>query len=81
MTTETKPVCFNLNDPLEKEMWELTKKMNISGWAKVHLRPLALARIAERESQEKKTGAPVTVRRVANAIDVPNANKRIFLTT
>ncbi|ASJ54844.1 hypothetical protein BP422_15490 [Brevibacillus formosus] len=67
MATERKAVCFSLNDPVEREMWELTKKMNFSGWAKEHLKPLALARIAERESQVKKTGAPVPVRRVVGS--------------
>lgn len=72
MATERKPVCFNLNDPLEKEMWELTKKMNFSGWAKEHLKPLALARIAERNSSTKKIGIPIPVRRVVGS-DVSKA--------
>lgn len=67
MATERKVVCFSLNDPVEKEMWELSKAMNFSAWAKGHLRPLALARIAEREFQIKKTGTPVPVRRVVGS--------------
>ncbi len=75
MATERKAVCFSLNDPVEKEMWELSKRMNFSAWAKGHLRPLALARIAERESQVKKTGTLVPVRRVVGS-DVPRLSFR-----
>ncbi|MFG0217255.1 hypothetical protein ACFU8X_29820 [Brevibacillus porteri] len=72
MATERKTVCFSLNDPVEKEMWELSKGMNFSAWAKGHLRPLALARIAERDSSTKKMGIPIPVRRVVGT-DVSKA--------
>lgn len=68
MATERKPVCFNIDDPLEKEMWEISKTMNFSGWAKGHLKPLALARIAQRQAglQKKGIGVPVPVRKAVN---------------
>jgi len=66
MATERKPVCFNVNDPLEREMWEISKTLNFSAWAKGHLKPMALARIAERQSinEQKRIAIPVPVRRV-----------------
>lgn len=66
MATERKPVCFNVNDPLEKEMWEISKTLNFSAWAKGHLKPMALARIAERQAnkEHKRIVVPVPVRRV-----------------
>lgn len=69
MATERKPVCFNVNDPLEKEMWEISKTLNFSAWAKGHLKPMALARIAERQatSEPRRMGVPVPVRRVVSA--------------
>ncbi|QRG68625.1 hypothetical protein [Brevibacillus choshinensis] len=74
MATERKPVCFNVNDPLEREMWEISKTLNFSAWAKGHLKPMAMARIAERQARpdQKRTGVPVPVRRAA-AMDVPEA--------
>ncbi|GED70915.1 hypothetical protein BRE01_46170 [Brevibacillus reuszeri] len=73
MATERKPVCFNVNDPLEKEMWEISKTLNFSAWAKGHLKPIALARIAERHANKelKRVGVPVPVRRVV-AADAPS---------
>ncbi|MGG4447662.1 hypothetical protein [Brevibacillus porteri] len=67
MATERKPVCFNVNDPVEREMFELAKSMNFSGWVKENLKPLALDRIAIRV--KKGVGTPVPVRKVANVID------------
>lgn len=69
MATERKPVCFNVNDPLEREMWEISKTLNFSAWAKGHLKPMALDRIAERQgsSEPKRLGVPVPVRRVAGS--------------
>ncbi|WP_103109647.1 hypothetical protein [Brevibacillus reuszeri] len=66
MATERKPVCFNVNDPLEREMWEISKTLNFSAWAKGHLKPMALSRIAERQvkNEQKRIGIPVPVRRV-----------------
>ena len=66
MATERKPVCFNVNDELEKAMWEVSKTLNFSAWAKEQLKPMALARIAERQaaSNQKRTGVPVPVRKV-----------------
>ncbi|MDT3418203.1 hypothetical protein QO009_004128 [Brevibacillus aydinogluensis] len=75
MATERKPVCFNVNDPIEKEMWEIAKTLNFSAWAKGHLKPMALARIAERQAslEKKGIGVPVPVRRVVNAANGPQA--------
>ncbi|GIO09694.1 hypothetical protein J31TS6_57220 [Brevibacillus reuszeri] len=69
MATERKPVCFNLNDSLEREMWELAKSRNFSGWVKAQMKPLALARIAERQaaSEPRRMGVPVPVRKVVPA--------------
>ncbi|MED1954129.1 hypothetical protein [Brevibacillus centrosporus] len=66
MATERKPVCFNVNDELEKAMWEVSKTLNFSAWAKEHLKPMALARIAERQAagNQKRTAVPVPVRKV-----------------
>ncbi|MBH0333654.1 hypothetical protein ABH14_28655 [Brevibacillus brevis] len=64
--------ALTLTIPVEREMWELTKKMNFSGWAKGHLKPLALARIAERNASTKKIGIPIPVRRVVGS-DVSKA--------
>lgn len=69
MATERKPVCFNVSDPLEREMWEISKTLNFSAWAKGHLKPIALSRIAERQASrdQKRVGIPVPVRRVVEA--------------
>lgn len=56
MAMERKAVAFNVNDPVEREMYELAHKMNFSGWVKSQLKPLALARI-------KSVGVPVPVRK------------------
>ncbi|WP_411503503.1 hypothetical protein [Brevibacillus centrosporus] len=69
MATERKPVCFNVNDPLEKAMWEVSKTLNFSAWAKELLKPMALARIAERQAVgvQKRVGVPVPVRKVVGS--------------
>ncbi len=75
MATERKAVCFNINDPIELEMWEISKTLNFSAWAKGHLKPMALARIAERQAASeptKRIGVPVPVKRTV-AADVQKA--------
>ena len=69
MASDRRAVSFNMNDPIEKEMFELSKKLNFSGWVKERLKPLALARIAERQaaSDPKRMGVPVPVRRAVRA--------------
>lgn len=71
MATERKPVCFNTNDPVEREMWEVAHELNFSGWVKTQLKPLALARIAQRV--KKGVGTPVPVRKVVTVNDGPKA--------
>lgn len=76
MASDRRTVYFNLNDVVEKEMYELSGSLNFSGWVKERLKPLALARIAERKatSEPKRTGVgtPVPVRR-AVVTDVQKA--------
>lgn len=64
MATERKPVSFNVNDPVERVMYELAQEMNFGGWVKSQLKPLALARIAQRVT--KCVGTPVPVRKAVN---------------
>ncbi|WP_024985070.1 hypothetical protein [Brevibacillus borstelensis] len=61
MATERKPVCFNVSDPVEREMWELVKTLNFSGWVKQQLRPLVQA---SNQQVKKGVGVPVPVRKV-----------------
>lgn len=65
MATERKPVCFNVNDPLEREMWELVKTLNFSGWVKQQLRQL----IQSKSSQQikKGVGVPVPIRKAVSS--------------
>ncbi|WP_425622469.1 hypothetical protein ACPT9H_17885 [Brevibacillus borstelensis] len=76
MASDRRTVYFNLNDLVEREMYELSGGLNFSGWVKERLKPLALARIAERQatSEPKRMGigTPVPVRR-AVAADVQKA--------
>lgn len=76
MASDRRTVYFNLDDLVEREMYELSGSLNFSGWVKEHLKPLALARIAERQaaSEPKRTGVgtPVPVRR-AVVTDVQKA--------
>ncbi|WP_281868371.1 hypothetical protein [Brevibacillus parabrevis] len=76
MASDRRTVYFNLDDVIEKEMYELSGSLNFSGWVKERLKPLALARIAERQatSEPKRMGigTPVPVRR-AVAADVQKA--------
>lgn len=66
MATERKPVNFNIDKPLEREMWIMAEEMNFSGWVKSQMEPLALVRLAEREAAgvQKRVGVPVPVRKV-----------------
>jgi len=59
MAMERKAVCFNLDVPDERAMYELAHKMNFSGWVKSQLKPLALART-------KGVGIPVPVRKAVS---------------
>ncbi|MBG9941761.1 hypothetical protein ABE237_22595 [Brevibacillus formosus] len=61
MATERKPVCFNVNDPIEREMWEAANALNFSGWVKQQLRPLVLAR--NDQQVIKGVGVPVPIRK------------------
>lgn len=70
MATERKPVCFNVSDPVEREMWEMANGLNFSGWVKRQMRPLALARIDQRI--KKGVGVPVPVRK-AVVNDAPHS--------
>lgn len=74
MASDRRAVSFNMNDPVEKEMFELSKSMNFSGWVKERLKPLALARIAERQAaiEPRRIGVPVPVKRTV-AADVQKA--------
>lgn len=76
MASDRKTVCFNMDDPVEKEMFELSKSLNFSGWVKERLKPLAIARIAERQAANEPRrvgiGIPVLVRR-AVVTDVQKA--------
>ncbi|MED1959295.1 hypothetical protein P4V52_21535 [Brevibacillus formosus] len=38
--TDKKPVHFNLEDPIEKAMFEYSKTINFSGWVKEQMRPV-----------------------------------------
>ncbi|CAM3463492.1 hypothetical protein EDM52_18575 [Brevibacillus invocatus] len=48
MGEKRKPIVFNTEDLLEKEMHEYAKSINFSGWAKGKLMPAALSRLAQR---------------------------------
>ncbi|EST55695.1 hypothetical protein T458_06985 [Brevibacillus panacihumi W25] len=61
MAMERKAVCFNLDVPDERAMYELAHEMNFSGWVKSQLKPLALARISQRVA--RGVGVPVPVRK------------------
>ena len=61
MAMERKAVCFNLDSPDERAMYELAHEMNFSGWVKSQLKPLALARIAQPVT--RGVGIPVPVRK------------------
>ncbi|MGE7271715.1 hypothetical protein ACQKK5_09685 [Brevibacillus panacihumi] len=65
MATERKPVCFNIDDPLEKELWEVAKGLNFSGWVKQQMRPLVQSRIDQRI--KKGVGVPVPIRKAVAA--------------
>lgn len=64
MATERKPVCFNVNDPIEREMWELVKTLNFSGWVKQQLRPLVQSKNSHQ--LKKGVGVPVPIRKVVS---------------
>ncbi|CAM3665790.1 hypothetical protein EDM52_23995 [Brevibacillus invocatus] len=65
MATERKPVCFNIDDPLERELWEVAKGLNFSGWVKLQLRPLVQAKTDQRI--KKGVGVPVPIRKVVSS--------------
>ncbi|WP_419877644.1 hypothetical protein [Brevibacillus centrosporus] len=48
MGEKRKPVVFNTEDLLEKEMHAIAKTINFSGWAKGKLMSMALSRLAQR---------------------------------
>lgn len=64
MATERKPVCFNISDPIEREMWELVKTLNFSGWVKQQLRPLVQAKNSPQI--KKGVGVPVPIRKAVS---------------
>jgi len=65
MATERKPVSFNIDDPIEKELWEVAKGLNFSGWVKQQLRTLVQA---QTDKQVKKgVGVPVPIRKAVAA--------------
>lgn len=65
MATERKPVCFNVDDPMEREMWEVANGLNFSGWVKQQLRPLAQTRLSQQV--KKGVGVPVPIRKAVAA--------------